>query len=59
VNVVDIATRDSVDADWDAFRSHVSRSFDDHRLLLDRGYMEQWAVLEERFKKLSMMPRTY
>jgi hypothetical protein len=57
--VIDIATRESVDTAWEAFRKHASRSIDDRKLMLDRGYMEEWARLEARFKRLSLMPRTY
>jgi hypothetical protein len=41
------------------FRKHAARSIDDRKLMLDRGYMEEWARLEARFKRLSLMPRAY
>jgi hypothetical protein len=57
--VVEIANAAAVDGAWEAFQKHAARSFDDRRLILDRGYMEQWAMLEARFKRLSVMPRKY
>jgi hypothetical protein len=57
--IIDIATKESVDSAWESFRAHAARSFDDRSLLLDRGYMEEWARLEARFKRLSLMPRAY
>lgn len=57
--VIDIATKESVERAWEAFRDHAARSFDDRSLVLNRGYMEEWARLEARFKRLSLMPRTY
>lgn len=57
--VVEIVTSNAVTAAWDAFQEHAARSFDDRRLILDRGYMETWAKLEARFKRLSVMPRAY
>ena len=57
--VVEIANAQAVDNAWEAFRAHAARSFKDKSLILDRGYMEQWAILEARFKKLSVMPRRY
>lgn len=59
VSVVAIVTRERVDDAWEAYREHVVRSFDDRHLLLDRGYMERWALLEAKFKRLALMPRTY
>jgi hypothetical protein len=58
-DVIDIASRDAVDGAWAAFQAHAARSFDNRKLLLDRGYMEKWALLEARFKRLSLMPRSY
>jgi hypothetical protein len=58
-SVVPITTRHDVDEAWAAFQKHAQRSFDDRRLILDRGYMEQWALLEARFKRLSLRPRAY
>ena len=57
--VLDIAPRVTVDQAWEAYRAHAARSFDDKQLLLDRGYVEEWARLEARFKRLSLMPRAY
>lgn len=57
--ILQIATKETVDEAWAAFQEHAQRSFDDRRLILDRGYMEEWARLEARFKKLSLMPRVY
>jgi hypothetical protein len=57
--VVQIAARSEVDAAWQAFQKHAQRSFDDRSLILNRGYMEEWARLEARFKRLSLMPRAY
>jgi hypothetical protein len=57
--VVEIASAKSVDGAWEAYQKHASRAFQDRKLLLNRGYMEQWAMLEARFKKLSLMPRAY
>jgi hypothetical protein len=58
-DVLEIASRDTVDAAWNAYQRHAERAFDDRRLLLDRGYMEEWARLEAKFKRLSLMPRAY
>lgn len=58
-DVIPIASSNDVDEAWEAFSTHAQKSFDDRRLLLDRGYVEQWAKLEARFKKLSLMPRRY
>ena len=55
--VIEIASADAVDAAWDAYRRHAERAMHKRSLLLDRGYMEKWAMLEARFKKLSLMPR--
>lgn len=57
--IVEIVSRNEVDAAWSAFQKHAQRSFDDRRLILDRGYMEEWARLEARFKRLTLMPRAY
>jgi hypothetical protein len=57
--VVAIVTKADVDEAWEAYRAHAARSFDDQKLILNRGYMEQWAQLEARFKRLSLMPRAY
>jgi hypothetical protein len=38
---------------------HAARSFVDRSLILNRGYMEEWARLEARFKRLALMPRAY
>jgi hypothetical protein len=57
--VVEIADARTVDAAWQDFRKHAAKSFEDRQLILDRGYMEEWARLEARFKRLSLMPRTY
>lgn len=57
--ILDIVPRVTVDQAWEAYRSHAARAFDDKRLLLDRGYMEEWAKLEAKFKRLSLMPRAY
>lgn len=57
--LLQIAPRETVDAAWQAFRDHAARSFDDRGLILNRGYMEEWARLEARFKRLSLMPRAY
>ena len=57
--VVQIAARSEVDAAWEAYQKHAARAFDDKRLVLDRGFMEEWARLEARFKRLSLMPRAY
>jgi hypothetical protein len=57
--VVEIVSRNEVDASWDAFRKHAARSFVDRSLILNRGYMEEWARLEARFKRLALMPRAY
>jgi hypothetical protein len=57
--VVEIASRETVDAAWQDFREHASRSFNDRKLILDRAYMEEWARKEARFKRLSLMPRVY
>lgn len=57
--VVEIAAASEVNAAWNAFQSHAQRSFDDKRLILNRGYMEEWARLEARFKRLTLMPRAY
>jgi hypothetical protein len=54
-----IVSKEAVDGAWEAYRAHAARSFDNKRLLLDRGFMEQWAMLEERFKRLANMPRKY
>jgi hypothetical protein len=58
-DVLEIAPRAAVDQAWEAYRKHAARAFDDKRLLLNRGYMEEWARLEARFKRLSLMPRAY
>jgi hypothetical protein len=58
-NVLPIASSEAVDQAWVAFRDHAARSFVEKRLILDRGYMEEWARLEARFKKLTLMPRRY
>ena len=58
-DVVDFANKEAVDGAWNAFQKHAARSFSDRKLILDRGYMEQWAMLEARFKRLSIMPRKY
>lgn len=57
--VLDIVTASAVDQAWDAYQKHARRSFDDKGLILNRGYMEEWARLEARFKRLSLMPRAY
>lgn len=57
--VVEIVRASDVDQAWNVFRKHAARSFDDRKLILDRGYMEEWAKLEARFKRLSLMPRAY
>jgi hypothetical protein len=57
--VIEIADKATVDDAWKAFRDHAARSFADRKLVLDRGYMEEWARLEARFKRLSLMPRAY
>lgn len=57
--LVEIADARTVDAAWHAYHKHAQRAFDDRSLLLDRGYMEEWARLEAKFKRLSLMPRTY
>ena len=57
--VVEIAARGEVDAAWEAYRKHAARALDDKSLILNRGYMEEWARLEARFKRLSLMPRAY
>lgn len=57
--IVEIVRASDVDQAWNAFRTHAARSFDDRRLILDRGYMEEWAKLEAKFKRLSLMPRAY
>lgn len=58
-DVTAIVTSADVDRAWKAFREHAARSFKDRKLLLSRPYMEEWALLEARFKKLSLMPRAY
>jgi hypothetical protein len=57
--IVEIADARNVDAAWQAFRKHAAKSFVDRSLILDRGYMEEWAKLEAKFKRLSLLPRTY
>lgn len=57
--VTEIASREKVDVAWETFRKHAARSIDDRKLMLDRGYMEEWARLEAKFKRLSLMPRSY
>jgi hypothetical protein len=57
--VFEIASAKSVDGAWEAYQKHARRALEDRKLLLDRGYMEQWAMLEARFKRLSLMPRAY
>ena len=57
--VVEIVNSAAVNGAWEEFQKHAQRSFDDRRLILDRGYMEKWAMLEARFKRLSVMPRKY
>lgn len=57
--VIAIVRAEDVDSAWSAFQEHARRSFDDRQLMLDRGYMETWAMLEARFKRLSLMPRAY
>lgn len=57
--VVQIVSSSEVNAAWEAYQKHALRSFDDRKLILDRGYMEEWARLEARFKRLSLMPRAY
>jgi hypothetical protein len=59
VNVTSIATRERVDDAWAEYREHAAKAFANRELLLDRGYMERWAHLEAKFKKLSQMPRSY
>jgi len=56
---VEIVNSAAVNGAWEEFQKHAQRSFDDRRLILDRGYMEKWAMLEARFKRLSVMPRKY
>ena len=58
-DVIQIAPREAVDGAWEAYRAHAARMIDNRQLILDRGYMEQLAMLEERFKRLSRMPRAY
>lgn len=57
--VVTIANARDVNAAWEAYCRHAARAIDDRKLILDRGYMEEWARLEARFKRLSLMPRAY
>jgi hypothetical protein len=57
--IVEIADSRNVDAAWQAFQKHAARSFEDRSLILDRGYMGEWARLEAKFKRLSLLPRTY
>lgn len=57
--VLEIVPKETVDSAWEAYQRHAQRAFDDRKLLLDRGYMEEWARLEARFKRLSLMPRAY
>jgi len=57
--VRNIAEAIEVTRAWEAYRDHAARSFDDKRLILDRQYMEEWARLEARFKRLSLLPRAY
>lgn len=57
--VIQLAAKSNVDDAWLAFQSHAARSFHDRGLILDRGYMEEWARLEARFKRLALMPRAY
>jgi hypothetical protein len=54
-----IVTAAVVDQAWEAYRAHAARALDDRKLFLDHGYIEQWAQLEARFKKLSLMARAY
>ena len=58
-NVIEIASEQAVTAAWTAFRDHAAQAFVDKRLVLNRGYMEEYARLEDRFKRLSVMPRRY
>ena len=58
-DVVKIVAASEVNAAWGAYQKHAQRAFDDKTLLLDRCYMEEWARLEARFKRLSLMPRAY
>jgi hypothetical protein len=57
--IADIASRERVDTAWAEYREHAAKAFANRELLLDRGYMERWAALEAKFKKLSLMPRSY
>jgi hypothetical protein len=57
--VAELASKQTLDEAWRAYRDHAARSFDDRRLILDRGYMGEWARLEARFKRLSLLPRVY
>ena len=54
-NVVEIVARDTVDSAWNAYAAHVARSRAEPGLLLDREYVQEWARLERRFKKLFLM----
>jgi hypothetical protein len=57
--VISITGKSKVDAAWADYQKHAQRAFADRTLLLNRGFMEEWARLEARFKKLSLMPRAY
>lgn len=57
--VLEIASSREVSRAWEAYRKHALLSFEDRTLLLSRPYMEEWAKLEARFKKLSLMPKAY
>lgn len=56
---VQIISSHDLEEAWEAYRKHALRSFYDRELILERGYMEEWAQLEARFKRLSLIPRAY
>lgn len=51
-NVVPLICTSAVDSAWEAYCQHAGRSRADPDLLHDREYVEQWARLESRFKRL-------
>lgn len=53
--VLRLADKCAVDQAWDEYAVHMRRAMDDQRLLLDREWMEQRAVLQRRFDRLYLM----
>lgn len=51
-NVVQISTAVTLDDAWEAYRSHTAESFENPKLLLDRGWVEENTRRRARFDRL-------